>query len=157
ELLRRVAELRDERLTDDAGSFTTYARLLPLSPVDVEARQRYLEIAARLDKLEEAAGVLIVAAKNADAPQPRAEILGDVPKIFEGLGRADRSEEIHRQVLELAPDDPSIALPATRALERIYTASGKHRELAGVLRVQVKLEEQPEPRREMLGRLGKLA
>jgi tetratricopeptide (TPR) repeat protein len=157
ELLRRIAELRDERLTDDAGSFQTYAKLLPLSPGDLEARQRYLEIATRLGKLDEAADVLVAAAKNADAPQPRAEILGDVAKIYEGSGLVDRSESVHRQVLDLAPEDPSIALPATRALERIYLAGGKNVELAGVLRVQVKLEEQADVRRELLGRLGRLA
>ena len=39
----RIAELRDERLTDDKGSFEVYAKLLPLAPGDVEARTRYLE------------------------------------------------------------------------------------------------------------------
>jgi tetratricopeptide (TPR) repeat protein len=157
ELLRRVAELRDERLTDDAGSFDTYARLLPLSPGDVEARQRYLEIAARLDKRNEAAAVLITAAGNAEAPQPRAEILGDVAQIFELTNQIERAEAIHRQVLDLAPEDPSIALPATRALERIYTQAGKNRELAQVLRAQVKLEEHQGARRTLLGRLGVLS
>jgi len=157
ELLRRVAELRDERLTDDAGSFETYARLLPLSPGDVEARQRYLEIGTRLGKLEEAADVLVATARNAEAPQPRAEILEDVAGIYESTGHADRSEAVYRQVLELAPDDPSIALPAARALERIYVRDGKHRELAEVLRIQVRLEEQGELRRGLLGRLARLA
>lgn len=157
ELLRRIAELRDERLIDDAGSFETYARLLPLSPGDVEARQRYLEIATRLGKRAEAAEVLMAAAKNADAPQPRAEILGEVARIHEEAGRVDRSEGVFRQVLELAPEDPSIALPATRALERIYLAGGKYGELAGILRAQVKLEEQADVRRELLGRLGRLS
>ncbi|MBX3224301.1 MAG: hypothetical protein KF795_27550 [Labilithrix sp.] len=157
ELLRRVAELRDERLTDDAGSFETYARLLPLSPGDVEARQRYLEIARRMGRLEDAAEVLLATAKNAEAPQPRAEILGDVAKIHEDAGQVERSEGVYRQVLELAPEDPSIALPATRALERIYVAGGKNRELADVLRAQVKLEEHTDVRRELLGRLGTLA
>ena len=157
ELLRRIAELRDERLIDDAGSFETYARLLPLSPGDVEARQRYLEIATRLGKREEAAEVLMAAAKNADAPQPRAEILGDVARIHEEAGRVDRSEGVFRQVFELAPEDPSIALPATRALERIYLAGGKYGELAGILRAQVKLEEKGDVRRELLGRLGRLS
>ncbi|OJY31236.1 MAG: hypothetical protein BGO98_46070 [Myxococcales bacterium 68-20] len=157
ELLRRVAELRDERLIDDAGSFETYARLLPLSPGDVEARQRYLEIATRLGKREEAAEVLTAAAKNADAPQPRAEILGDVARIHEEAGRVDRSEGVFRQVFELAPEDPSIALPATRALERIYLAGGKYGELAGILRAQVKLEEQADARRQLLGRLARLS
>ncbi len=157
ELLRRIAELRDERLSDDLGSFETYARLLPLSPGDVEARQRYLEIATRLDRRDDAANVLIVAAKNADAPQPRAEILGDVARIYEETSQVDKSEAIHRQVLELAPEDPSIALPAARALERIYAASGKNVDLAQILRVQVRLEENVEARRELLGRLGTLA
>lgn len=156
ELLRRLAELRDERLTDDAGSFETYARLLPLSPGDVEARQRYLEIGTRLGKLADAAEVLVTAAKNAEVPQPRAEILNDVAKIYEDANAVDKAEAIYRQVLELAPEDPSIALPATRALERIYAASGKHRELADVLRAQVRLEEHVPARRELLGRLGTL-
>ncbi|MBS2012098.1 MAG: tetratricopeptide repeat protein [Deltaproteobacteria bacterium] len=157
ELLRRIAELRDERLTDDKGSFEAYGRLLPLSPGDVEARQRYLEIAGRLGRLPEAAEVVLVAAKSADSPQPRAELLGDVARIYEESGEIDRAEAIHRQVLDLAPEDPSIALPAVRALERIYSARGKTRELADVLRVQVRLEEAVPVRRELLARLGALS
>ncbi|MBX3189348.1 MAG: tetratricopeptide repeat protein [Labilithrix sp.] len=157
ELLRRIAELRDERLTDDKGAFETYGQLLPLSPGDVEARQRYLEIAARLERLDAAADVILVAAKNAESPQPRAELLGDVARIFEQSEESDRAEAIHKQVLDLAPDDPSIALPAVRALERIYTARGKSKDLADVLRVQVKLEEAAPVRRELLARLGELA
>jgi tetratricopeptide (TPR) repeat protein len=157
ELLRRIAELRDERLTDDAGAFDAYGRLLPLSPGDVEARTRYLEIAARLERLNDAADVLLVAAKSAESPQPRAEILGEVAKIFEGSDQRDRAESIYRQVMDLAPDDPSIALPAVRALERMYGDRGKNKDLADVLRVQVKLEESPEVRRELYGRLGALA
>ena len=50
DLLRRVAELRDERLRDDAGAFDAFARLLPLDPDDPRARQRMLEIARRLER-----------------------------------------------------------------------------------------------------------
>jgi len=157
ELLRRIAELRDERLTDDKGAFEAYARLLPLSPADVEARGRFLEIAARLGRLDEAADVVMVAAKNADSPQPRAELLGDVARIYEESEQTERAEAVHKQVLELAPDDPSIALPAVRALERIYTAAGKKRDLADVLRAQVRLEDAVPVRRDLLARLGALS
>lgn len=157
ELLRRIAELRDERLTDDKGAFEAYGRLLPLSPADVEARQRFLEIAARLERLNDAADVVLVAAKSADAPQPRAELLGDVAKIYEESEQVDRAETIYRQILELSPEDPSIALPAARALERIYGARGKTKELAEVLRVQVALEDSVPVRRELYARLGALA
>ncbi|MCL2725127.1 MAG: tetratricopeptide repeat protein [Polyangiaceae bacterium] len=155
EFLRRIAELYDGRLHDDAGAFDTYARLLPLSPDDAEARQRYLEIAKRQGRLGEAADLLLSAAKNAEAPQPRAEILSDVAKIYEEHQEADRAEAVHRQVVDLAPDDLRIALPAARALERLYTsASNKSRELADVLRIQVKLEESVALRRDLIGRLA---
>jgi len=157
DLLRRIAELRDQRLIDDAGSFDTYARLLPLAPGDVEARQRYLEIAARLGKQAEAAEVLVTAAKNAEVPQPRAEILGDVARIYEEANDVEKAEAVHQQVLDLAPDDPTIALPAARALERIYASSGRNHDLSRILRVQVKLEDEADARRALLGRLGALA
>ncbi len=157
ELLRRIAELRDERLTDDPGAFEAYGRLLPLAPGDLEARTRFLEIAQRLGRLDEAADVVLVAAKSADSPQPRAELLADVAKIYEAGEQPDRAESIYRQVMDLAPEDPTIALPAVRALERIYTERGKSRDLADVLRVRVKLEDSTEIRRELYAQLGTIA
>ena len=68
ELLRRIAELRDERLRDDVGAFEAFARLLPLAPDDTQARQRMLEIARRLAAHERAAGVLTATAAAAVAP-----------------------------------------------------------------------------------------
>lgn len=158
ELLRRIAELRDERLTDDPGAFEAYARLLPLSPGDVEARQRYLEIAARRGLREQAAEVLLVASKNAETPEGKADLLFEVARIFEETNAVDRAEAVHRDVLALAPEDPSIALPAARALERIYASRPeKSRELANVLAVSVKLEEAPAIRREIQGRIARLS
>ncbi len=59
--------------------------------------------------------------------------------------------------MDLAPEDPTIALPAVRALERIYTDRGKGKDLADVLRVRVKLEDSIEIRRELFAQLGTLA
>ncbi len=157
DLLRRIAELKDERLTDDRGAFETYGQLLPLSPEDLDARQRYLEIGRRLDRLGEAAEVLLTTARKADAPQPRAEILQDVARIFDQRGEADRAEAVYKEILELASDDAAIALPAARSLEQIYAVRGRSRELAEVLRTQVKLEDRSDVKRELLGRLGRIS
>ena len=157
DLLRRVAELRDERLRDDAGSLEAFARLLPLDPDDARARQRTLEIARRLGAHERAAAVLIETAAAAGTPLPRAEILMDVARLYENqLSDVARADAVYRQVLQLAPDDASIALPACRALERIYAVSGDSRQLADVLRIEVKLEDDASARRELRGRLGEL-
>ena len=157
DLLRRVAELRDERLRDDAGALEAFARLLPLDPDDARARHRMLEIARRLSAQERAAGVLVAAASAAGAPLPRADILMDVASLYENqLGDVSRADAVYRQVLQLAPDDAAIALPACRALERIYATSGGSRELADILLVEVKLEDDAGARREIRGRLGEL-
>ena len=157
DLLRRVAELRDERLRDDPGALEAFARLLPLDPEDGRARQRLLEIARRLGAHERAAGVLTATAAASAAPMPRAEILMDVAKLYENLlGDVARADSVYRQVLHLAPDDASITLPACRALERIYTASGDSRKLCDMLRVQVDLEDDAASRREIRGRLADL-
>src|SRR5262249_47414321 len=49
-----------------------------------------------------------------------------------------------------------LALPAARALERIYAAGGKNADLAQILRAEVRLEENVETRKDLLGRLGDL-
>ncbi|MBL0197283.1 MAG: hypothetical protein IPQ09_24265 [Myxococcales bacterium] len=154
DLLRRIADLRDERLTDDAGALEAYARLVPLTPDDADNRARLLEISARQGAMTRAAEVLRAAAETASAPQPRADILLSVAKIYEADAAAARAEVVYREVLDLDRDDPSVALPAARALERVYGATGRSGELAEMLRVQVKLEDGGEARKELLGRLG---
>jgi tetratricopeptide (TPR) repeat protein len=157
DLLRRVAELRDERLRDDPGALEAFARLLPLDPDDARARQRMLEIARRMKAHARAAGVLTATAAAAEVPLPRAEILMDVARLCEReLDDVARADAVYREVLQLAPDDAAIALPACRALERIHTASGASRELAEILRLEVRLEDDSDARRELRGRLGEL-
>ncbi len=157
ELLARVSELRDERLKDDAGAFATFAKLVPVDPDDVNARARLLEIGRRLGSFDRTAEVLAAAAQKAKSPQPKAEILSEVAKIYEDLLHdASRAEVVYREVLEIEPDDATIALPAARSLERLYGSSGKSAELAKILRVEVRLEDSVEARRELYGRLGEL-
>ena len=156
DLLRRVADLRDERLRDDAGALDAFARLLPLDPDDARARERMLEIVRRMGAHERAAGVLVATAAAAQAPLPRAEILMDVARLCENeLGDGARAEAVYREVLQLAPEDRAIALPACRALEKIY-ARGDTRQLGQILAIEVRLEDNADARRELLGRLGEL-
>ncbi|HXN33651.1 MAG TPA: tetratricopeptide repeat protein, partial [Polyangiaceae bacterium] len=157
DLLRRIAGLRDERLRDDPGALDAFGRLLPLDPNDARARQRMLEIARRLRAQGRVAGVLVATAAAAEAPLPRAEILTDLARLCEKeLDDVVRADAVYREVLQLAPDDAAIALPACRALERIYSASGASRQLSEMLRLEVKLEDDSEARRALRGRLGEL-
>ncbi len=157
DLVRRIAILRDERLRDDPGAFEAYARLLPLDPDDERARACLLDIARRIGAFGRAVDVLSATAAEALVPFPRADILMDVARIYETqLGEVTRAEAVYGQVLRLAPDDSTIALPACRALERIYAASGDDRRLCEVLRLEVRLEAGADARRVLRGRIGEL-
>ncbi|HVW24349.1 MAG TPA: tetratricopeptide repeat protein [Polyangiaceae bacterium] len=157
ELLRRIASLRDERLHDDNGALEALARYVPLEPLDVDARGRLVEIGRRLGAEARVATVLEAASERADTKGMRGEILTEVAGIYENqLGNAEKAEATHRKVLELDPDDAELALPAARALERLYTASGAHEKLRDALRTQIRLEESSDVRKELEGRLGTL-
>jgi tetratricopeptide (TPR) repeat protein len=156
DILRRVAQLRDERLRDDSGALEAFARLLPLDPDDAVARQRVLDIAKRLGAHERVAGVLTATAAAAEVPLPRAEILMDVARLHEEqLGDVERAETAYRQVLQLGPRDPSIALPACRALDRLYVR-GDGRQLREILQIEIELEDDPRVQSELRARLGEL-
>ena len=157
ELLRRIATLRDERLHDDEGAFAALSRLVPEDPLDGAARDRMLEIARRLGVHARVAEVLTQAANRADTPGVQGEILMRVARLYQDqLGDPARAEATYRRVLGLDEHDAELVLPAARALERIYSASGQSAPLAEMLRVQVRLEQDSATRSQLLGRLGEL-
>ncbi|HEU5074974.1 MAG TPA: hypothetical protein VFU02_12380, partial [Polyangiaceae bacterium] len=157
ELLRRIATLRDDRLHDDAGALEALCRLVPLDPVDADARERLVEVGRRVGEFERVALVLTHAAKNATTAELKGEILLKVASIYEGpLADRERAELAYREVLELDETDANLVLPAARALEQIYIGASEHQKLADILRVQVKLEPDPEVRAKLWGRLGDL-
>jgi golgin subfamily B member 1 len=157
ELLRRVAKLRDERLHDDEGALEALARLVPADPLDVEARSRLLEIGRREGAHQRVADVLARSADQADTPGMKGEILMQVASIYEDLIHdPEQAERAYRRVLELDESDPELVLPAARALERIYVAGGQNAKLAEALRIQVRLDQDGDARKQLLGRLGEL-
>jgi tetratricopeptide (TPR) repeat protein len=158
ELLRRIASLRDERLSDDAGALGALSRLVPLEPTDVTARDRLTEIGKRLGAHEQVATVLTQAAQAAEEPRLRSEILMQVASLCETmLGDLPRAESLYQKALAIDPNNAELALPAARALERLYTAWGNHGALADALATEVGLETDADARRQLLARLGELA
>lgn len=156
-ILRRIAELRDERLSDDEGAFEALGLLVPLLPEDEGLRERYSEVGRRLDKHRDVVDVLTRAAEAAQPKLVRAEILMSVATLAEdALGDSAKAAEIYRKVLEIDPDDTAIGAPATRALARIQSASGDFAQLAETLEAQAKLEDSIDARKELYARLGEL-
>ncbi len=157
ELLRRIATLRDERLRDDPGAFTTLSELVPLTPEDESARRRLVDIGRRLGAHEKVAAVLTAAADASEPPATRGEILMEVARIHEDLlGEVAQAEVVYRRVLEIDPNDAALCIPPAQALGRIYATKNAHEQLAEVLGIEVRLESDPKTRRALYERIGTL-
>ncbi|MCC6526258.1 MAG: tetratricopeptide repeat protein [Polyangiaceae bacterium] len=140
ELLRRIAELRDERLRDDAGAFEAIELLLPLEPEDAALRTRMQEIGRRLGAWSRMADALVLSAQASAVASTRGEILMAAAALFRGeLADPTRAEAVYRQVIDIDPNDATLVIPAARALGELHLAAGKHAELAGALGIEVRL------------------
>jgi golgin subfamily B member 1 len=158
ELLRRISVLRDDRLHDDQGALDALAELVPMDPVDTDARARLLEIGRRVSAHERVADVLTKAAEKAETTAAKGEILTAVARIYEELlADAARAEATYRRILKLDEQDAGLVLPAAKALERLYVASSESNKLAEMLKLQVVHEQDGATRRELFGRLGTLS
>ncbi|MFO0678456.1 MAG: hypothetical protein U0169_18105 [Polyangiaceae bacterium] len=158
ELVRRVAELFDVRLTDFGKAFDAYAELVPLEPDDGTVRARFLALSAQLSFESRAAEVLLDAAGRTASVPVRAEVLMQAANVFDAaLADPVRAEEVYRQVLTLDPDAAEHALPAARSLEALVARGDRPRELRDVLVVRARLEQDPASLRDLRRRLGDLA
>ena len=157
ELLRRLAELREDALQDEAGAFEALAQLVPSEPLDSQARDRLVDLARRLGRHEELAAILQATAKAADDSALQGELLMQAARIYEDfLDGSDRAEAIYREVLDVDPEDVMLVLPAARELERLADAAGRLADVAEALERQASLEQETERRREIFSRLGAL-
>lgn len=157
DLLHRIAELRDERLGDERGAFGSYAHLVIKDPLDGAIRQRTIEIGRQLGEHAKLAEVLEKAADAADSPDLASELLSEVARIREdSLGDMAAAEATYRKILALDPDNPLLALPASRELSRLYTAAGNFAKLAESLERESQLEDDTEARRLLFFRLAEL-
>ncbi|HSC87655.1 MAG TPA: hypothetical protein VLC09_10310, partial [Polyangiaceae bacterium] len=157
DLLRRIATLRNDRLHDDEGSFDVFAELAPLDPLDSDLRERLIDSGRRLGKSARVVEVLLASAESAENVAVKGEILLQAAEIQAGVqGDQPAAEQTYAKVLELAVEEPELALTAARALEAIFLAERRTPELATSLRFQIGIESDFDRKRELLSRLAHL-
>src|SRR5690606_16444059 len=126
-------------------------------PVDTVVRERAIELGRRLGAHQRLADVLEMAAERTDSADLESELLLEAARISEDfLGDAARAETIYRRALDIDRSVAALVLPAADALDRLYAASGRHRELAEILEIRCGLAQDPDLRRQLLFRLAEL-
>ncbi len=165
-----VGAVYERELQDVARAIDSYQRILEIDPEERLAL-------ARLDVLYQATeswqDLLSVLERQADLVENPLEVVGIRYRIAElwrvHLGDAARAVEIYREILTVSPDhEPSLqalrqmvddeveVLAAAAVLEPIHRGMGAWEALAEIHEVQVRHEEDPVARLELLHRLVEL-
>lgn len=156
-LLKRIAELKNDRMRDDEGAIVALCDYIPLEPSDQDARQSLLEVGRRLGAFEKMAAVFEEAAQNAETVSLRVEILLQAARINDNsLHNYEHAAALYREVIHLEPSNSEVVLPAAKALETIYQNMGSFQQLTEILRVQLQLEQETEVRGRLLARIAGL-
>ncbi|MBI4914677.1 MAG: tetratricopeptide repeat protein [Acidobacteria bacterium] len=154
----RIAQIREDALTDLDGAFEAWSQAVEADPADPAPRRELARIsdaqglhALHADVLEE------VLEKVGDDSALRAELLGRLAAIYDdALGDVEKAEKTYRRWLDVDRDDPAVALPAATRLERILAARERHADLVEVLRIQARFADSGERRVELLRRVAEI-
>lgn len=149
ELLRRLSGLV-RKLGDVEQAYRFAARLFERTPFDQENRRELLELAEALERQEDLAGLLAEAeraAARAGDHRLARDLAWDLGQLYsEQLHRIEDAEEAYRRVLERDETHEG----AARALEEIYRAGERFRELRALLERRKDLAVEPSERKDLL-------
>ncbi len=155
--LSRIGELSEIKLHDDELAFQAYARAVREDAADGSARADLARLASKLGRHSERAELLESGLDTVGDDFARTEILLELAELWDvSQPDPERAERAYQQLIRFERDNPEIVLKASRALERLHRASGRHDELAQDLRRQIRFEEDELRRNELFPALAEL-
>lgn len=156
-LLSCLGEIYDRHLGDAEGAIRAFSGQVELDPKNPETARPALQALDRLyeayDRWNELAPVVRQEVEWAESPEERRELLTRLAGLYEhNLGDAEAAIGAWREVLGDEPDDAR----ALDALERLFIAGDRPRDLVEVIRRRVEAAADDVDRREQLRRLAAL-
>ncbi len=138
-LLRRLAEICEQKLVDQIAAFAWWAQAVKEDPSSQLALEELLRLVRSTHQWDEYVNTLFDAASAIAEPTVRRDVLLRLAAVFENdLGDLERSEKVLVQVLS-ENDRDAVAL---ESLDRIYVAQGMHENLAAVLGQRIAITDQ---------------
>lgn len=126
-LLHRLGQLREEKLGDRAGAIAAWQAAHALLPLHVPTLQALNRGYTATEQWEPLVRMHLTEAELAGEPKRRATSYARVAELYETrLDRLDAAIEHHARALTISPGWPV----SFKALVRLYTEKGRHRELA---------------------------
>ncbi len=136
-----IASIHERRRVDLDGAFEAYTRAFRLDPTNAEVIGHLDRLALATVKWGELAAVYESELANIHDSRLQVQTLLQVARIHEEeLHEADKAIAVYRRVIDAEPD----RMEALQALDRLYTRNKIWRELADVLRAEIRLSSSAE-------------
>ncbi len=152
ELLHRIARLYEESLQDHRNAFDTYARAIGVDSQNEESLGALERLATYIDRWPAVAELYDRELDKLTSDPGRFVELGlRVAQVYEvQLENVEAAIGRFRRVLEAEPENQS----AVRSLDRLFSATERWADLAGVLQREAEIGQSPEEILEFKYRLG---
>ncbi len=133
-LLRRLADIAENKLYDQVGAFEWWCRLVLEDASNEGAYEELLRLARATHQWEAYVSTLTEAAQQSQEPVVQRQVLLQLASTYETeLRNLQSAEEVLQVVLQSNPQDAQ----ALEALDRIYEHQGAYEPLADVLRRRI--------------------
>lgn len=152
-LLRRLAEIAEQKLVDQVAAFDWWAQAVKEDPSSAQALDELLRLARATHQWDAYVNTMVETAGPDRAPSVRRDVLLRLAASFENdLGNLERAEAALVQVLAEHDADPV----ALASLDRIYENQRMYENLAGVLRQRISTTDDTDELVQLNLRLGRV-
>ncbi|MCP4502837.1 MAG: hypothetical protein GY822_23100 [Deltaproteobacteria bacterium] len=153
EALRRVARMLDGKANDIDGAVNAYRRILELDGKDFVVLQDLAELLERTERFQPLIGVLERHEEIAETSSEKHSVRYRIAGIWEQqLDNYDQAIACYQSILD---DDAKNQLAQT-ALERLFTALERPRELIELFELMLREEESSDEKVKLLGKIANL-
>ncbi len=152
-ILRRLADITENKLLDQVAALDWWARAVVEAPSSEQALEEALRLARLTHQWEAYVSTMAEAAGKTNDRAARKDVLMRLASVFETeLGDLSRAEEVLGQILAFDGDDPD----ALAFLDRVYDKQGDFEKLASVLRRRIVITDDSSQLVALHLRLGKV-
>jgi golgin subfamily B member 1 len=137
-LLRRLAEIAEQKLVDQVAAFGWWAEAVKEEPSSEAALDELLRLARATHQWDAYVTTMVGATSPDHKPSVRRDVLLRLAASFENdLGNLERAEDSLVKVLSEFEKDPA----ALASLDRIYESQGMYENLAAILRQRLTITD----------------
>ena len=152
-ILRRLADITENKLVDQIAALEYWARAVIEAPSSEQALDEALRLARSTHQWETYVGTMTEAAAKATDRGARKDVFMRLATVFETeLGDLSRAEEVLAQILNFDAEDAD----ALAFLDRVYDKQGDFEKLSGILRRRIAITDDTTHLVELHLRLGKV-